>query len=146
MTACLQAVGAAVDSFLMVLGTHKWTAIPSVAARSRARSSSIPADQAASSDAAAQTASQGGTQGGDPSAPPYTLMEHPPLAVFVNGLLAAFNELRHCAPLSMAPALASIIQVSLPALPCGAACCVPLLATIITTELFKMVTVYEVEP
>ena len=38
-------------------------------------------------------------------------MEHVPLAIFVNGLLSAFNELRHCAPLSLASALATILQV-----------------------------------
>lgn len=47
----------------------------------------------------------------DPSKPPPTLMDHAPLAIFTNGVLAAFNELRHCAPLSLAPAVASLLQV-----------------------------------
>lgn len=47
----------------------------------------------------------------DPSNPPYALMEHAPLAIFTNGMLAAFNELRHCAPLSIAPAIANLLQV-----------------------------------
>ncbi|KAJ9530654.1 hypothetical protein QJQ45_014816 [Haematococcus lacustris] len=34
--------------------------------------------------------------------PPYSLMEHLPLAVFTNGLLTALNELRHCALLGVA--------------------------------------------
>ena len=109
---CFQAVGTAVDTFLMVLDTHKWTSMPSMAARSRGRSSSSadPA-AAASSDAAAPSPAANGAHGGDPSTPPYALMDHVPLAIFVNGLLSAFNELRHCAPLSLATALASILQV-----------------------------------
>ena len=107
-----QAVGTAVDTFLMVLDTHKWTSMPSMAARSRGRSSSSadPA-AAASSDAAAPSSASNGAHGVDPSTPPYALMDHVPLAIFVNGLLSAFNELRHCAPLSLATALASILQV-----------------------------------
>ena len=35
--------------------------------------------------------------GRDLTAPPYAVMEHAPLAVFVNGVLTALNELRHCA-------------------------------------------------
>ncbi|KAG9152984.1 hypothetical protein Leryth_025061 [Lithospermum erythrorhizon] len=33
--------------------------------------------------------------------PPSSLMEHPPLAVFINGVSAAMNELRPCAPFSL---------------------------------------------
>lgn len=109
-----KAVGTAVDTFLMVLDTHKWTSMPSMAARSRGRSSSSadPA-AAASSDAAVPSPAANGAHGGDPSTPPYALMDHVPLAIFVNGLLSAFNELRHCAPLSLATALASILQEAL---------------------------------
>ena len=110
---CIKAVGTAVDTFLMVLDTHKWTSMPSMAARSRGRSSasSDPAAAASSSETAGPTLAANGAQGGDPSTPPYALMDHAPLAIFVNGLLSAFNELRHCAPLSLASALASILQV-----------------------------------
>ncbi len=109
---CFQAVGTAVDTFLMVLDTHKWTSMPSMAARSRGRSSaSADPAAAASSDAAAPSSVSTGAHGGDPSTPPYALMDHVPLAIFVNGLLSAFNELRHCAPLSLATAIASILQV-----------------------------------
>ena len=34
-----------------------------------------------------------------------------PLAVFTNGLLSAFNELRHCALLSLSIPVAQIVQV-----------------------------------
>ena len=43
--------------------------------------------------------------------PPTVLMEHGPLASFANGVLSTFNELRHCAPVTLAPTIASIVQV-----------------------------------
>eukprot|EP00884_Botryococcus_braunii_P004421 jgi/Botrbrau1/13980/Bobra.117_2s0010.1 len=47
--------------------------------------------------------------------PPYVLMDHPPLAILANGILAALNELRHCAPLAVAHSLGSILQEGLSA-------------------------------
>lgn len=41
------------------------------------------------------------------------LMEHPPLAIYTNGLLAAFNELRLCAPKSLRDATTRVLQDSL---------------------------------
>ena len=49
---------------------------------------------------------------GEDAGPPYSLLEHMPLAVFTNGLLSAFNELRHCALLSLASPVAQIVQAS----------------------------------
>jgi len=40
-------------------------------------------------------------------------VDHAPLAIYANGLLAAFNELRHCAPLSLRAATAAQLQESL---------------------------------
>ncbi|XP_058945493.2 conserved oligomeric Golgi complex subunit 8-like [Pocillopora verrucosa] len=34
--------------------------------------------------------------------PPIELLQHPPLAAFINSILSAFNNLRHCAPISLA--------------------------------------------
>ena len=48
---------------------------------------------------------------GEDAGPPYSLLEHMPLAVFTNGLLSAFNELRHCALLSLSIPVAQIVQV-----------------------------------
>ena len=42
--------------------------------------------------------------------PPHTLLDFPPLAQLTNALIHAFNELRQCAPLSLAPSIAQEIR------------------------------------
>lgn len=74
------------ENFQLVLDSHRWVPLPSVGAR-------------LGSDARP-----------DDMSPPYSLMDHQPLAVFVNGLLAAFNELRHCAPTNLKAPLALEVQ------------------------------------
>ncbi|CAK9869568.1 unnamed protein product [Sphagnum jensenii] len=79
----------ALQNFQLVLDSHRWVPLPPVGLGSRA---------------------SGRDDFSDDMAPPYSLMEHPPLAVFVNGVLAALNELRHCAPISLKGVLASELQ------------------------------------
>ena len=45
--------------------------------------------------------------------PPITLLDFPPLAVYVNGILYAFNQLRLCLPLSIATQLPKMLLSSL---------------------------------
>ena len=42
--------------------------------------------------------------------PPHSLLDFPPLAHFTNALVHAFNELRQCAPLSLAPSIAQELR------------------------------------
>eukprot|EP01112_Ceratiomyxa_fruticulosa_P014064 TRINITY_DN4005_c0_g2_i1.p1 TRINITY_DN4005_c0_g2~~TRINITY_DN4005_c0_g2_i1.p1 ORF type:complete len:671 (+),score=136.86 TRINITY_DN4005_c0_g2_i1:170-2182(+) len=45
--------------------------------------------------------------------PPHTLLSFPPVAVFTNAILSAFNELRQCAPLGIQHALTHRLRESL---------------------------------
>ena len=110
-------MGASTESFGVLLESHKWIALPaSLAVR---RSGSSVGEAAGAGGAAAASASSdklaeaggGGGSGDAAGGPPYSLMEHTPLAVYTNGLLAAFNELRHCAPLSLREATAAVLEV-----------------------------------
>ncbi|KAG8375694.1 hypothetical protein BUALT_Bualt10G0127200 [Buddleja alternifolia] len=69
----------AVENFQLVLDSHRWVPLPAVG---------FPANSL-------------GEESLDDVTPPSNLMEHPPLAVFINGISAAMNELRPCAPLSL---------------------------------------------
>ncbi|KAG6674317.1 hypothetical protein I3842_15G035700 [Carya illinoinensis] len=74
----------AVENFQLVLDSHRWVPMPVVG---------FPAYTV-------------GDDNQEDVTPPPHLMEHPPLAVFVNGVSAAMNELRPCAPLSLKHLLA----------------------------------------
>ncbi|KAL8522255.1 hypothetical protein ACS0TY_012406 [Phlomoides rotata] len=74
----------AVENFQLVLDSHRWVPLPAVG---------FPAHSF-------------GDESHDDITPPSSLMEHPPLAVFINGVAAAMNELRPCAPISLKHVLA----------------------------------------
>lgn len=77
-------MAATVENFQLVLDSHRWVPLPSVGLASKGNNEDSQDDMA----------------------PPYSLMEHPPLAILVNGVLAALNELRHCAPINLKSVLA----------------------------------------
>ncbi|XP_071957455.1 conserved oligomeric Golgi complex subunit 8-like [Antedon mediterranea] len=52
-------------------------------------------------------------QGDKNMTPPATLLEYTPLAVYTNNILTAFNDLRPCAPIALAPDVARQLQWSL---------------------------------
>ncbi len=72
-----------------MISTHKWVQIPSM-------SSKILEEN----------------DGSKTVTPPMVLVEHPPLAVYTNGILAALNELRHCAPRTIKDKVAKCLEAS----------------------------------
>mmetsp|Transcript_8870 Transcript_8870/g.12046 ORF Transcript_8870/g.12046 Transcript_8870/m.12046 type:complete len:588 (-) Transcript_8870:145-1908(-) len=76
--------------FTLSLSEHKWVALPAVTSESMFYA--------------------GAEEG---SGPPYSLMEFPPVAIFTNGVLAALNELRPCAPIALRHKLAQALQDTL---------------------------------
>lgn len=74
----------AIENFQLVLDSHRWVPLPAVG---------FPSGSV-------------GEETREDVTPPSYLMEHPPLAVFVNGVSAAMNELRPCAPISLKHVLA----------------------------------------
>lgn len=87
-----QAVEASTDSLAGLLDAHRWVALPVA----------VPRPPRPAGDAAPPGA-----------APPASLVEHTPLAVYLNGLLAALNELRLCAPLLLREPAAELLSGSL---------------------------------
>ncbi|KAJ6803098.1 conserved oligomeric Golgi complex subunit 8 [Iris pallida] len=83
----------AVENFQVVLDSHRWVPLPSVGFTTNG---AIDESQ-------------------DDITPPSVLMEHPPLAVFVNCVSAAMNELRPCAPVSLKYVLAQEVVKGLQA-------------------------------
>jgi hypothetical protein len=50
-------------------------------------------------------------------------MESVPLALFANGVAAALNELRHCAPLALQQPVTQVVQVCVVLIPSDALQC-----------------------
>ncbi|KAF8388786.1 hypothetical protein HHK36_025466 [Tetracentron sinense] len=83
----------AVENFQLVLDSHRWVPLPAVGFPANGANEEIQEDVN----------------------PPSYLMEHPPLAVFINGVSAAMNELRPCAPVSLKHVLAQEVVKGLQA-------------------------------
>ena len=111
------------EAIVSMLENHKWVAMPSAAGRAAQLRQQQIAKEAAESGGGGSGEGTPGTAGEEGlnvagkvkelGAPPPSLLEHPPLAVYTNGLLAALNELRHCAPLSIREPAAVALQRSL---------------------------------
>lgn len=109
----MQLVHTSTESFQALLDSHKWLAMPPSLASRRAASASsdLGPSGGKQGEGAAAAAPTAALSAAAAVSPPYTLMEHTPLAVYTNGLLGALNELRHCAPLSLQDAVAAVVEV-----------------------------------
>ncbi len=100
-----QVLALSLDRCITSLNTHRWVTVST----GRERKAPVPPPPPPAAGAAGGATEP--TPGGDDVAPPVALMEHPPLAIFANGVLSALNELRHCASLSLRTSVIAALQV-----------------------------------
>mmetsp|Transcript_14649 Transcript_14649/g.36788 ORF Transcript_14649/g.36788 Transcript_14649/m.36788 type:complete len:614 (-) Transcript_14649:93-1934(-) len=96
------ALSNALEAFHMSLERHKWVPMPNIPY--------APKRQLSSNGEKKEDTKEAGAEALEDLSPPHVLMEHLPLAVFVNGILQAFNELRHCTPLALRTPVGQSLQ------------------------------------
>ena len=93
------------DVFAEMLSTHRWITLASTV--SRASEASRKQKNEKLNAETGETSTQE-----DTLEPPIVLIEHQPLAVYTNGILAAFNELRQFAPFTIQRLVAKSLSES----------------------------------
>lgn len=98
------------ETFKEMMTSHRWIAIPSAVNRAAelVKKSNVVDDGDDASGLTTKEEHKDLTN----LEPPAVLVEHPPLAVYTNGLLAAFNELRHCAPIAISGDVSRCLEKS----------------------------------
>lgn len=109
---------AALRQFEMMVDDNRWAPVGSSALRN---SSATNPMSATASPLAPKTGDTTGPTSSTASIsasvnsydPPHGVLDSPPLAVFLNGILVALNDLRLCAPASLASRVGAALQTSL---------------------------------
>lgn len=109
---CNSHLNAALRQFEMMIEDNRWAPVGSSALRKERGHSFSEQEKNLASSAKQPIESEEGIEdsSNDQYDPPVGVLESPPLAVFLNGILAAFNELRSCAPVSLGPQLGKKLQ------------------------------------
>lgn len=117
-------LNSALRQFEMMVEDNRWSPVGSSALRKdRMRGTSNASPQSSPVRGAAEDEGEGMSAGqiceatvgksGPGFEPPIAVLDSPPLAVFLNGILAALNEVRACALLSLSTVIASKIAATL---------------------------------
>lgn len=106
-------LNAALRQFEMMIEDNRWAPVGSSALR-KERGSGFPSlDSESNAKDGEEVQDKTNEPGSDQYDPPIGILDSPPLAVFLNGILAALNELRLCAPVSLGPRLGRALQETL---------------------------------
>lgn len=103
-------LNAALRQFEMMIEDNRWAPVGSSALR-KDRGQGFPGLDPLSSSGKDQSSTD--DEANDQYDPPIGVLDSPPLAVFLNGILAALNELRLCAPISLGSRLGKSLQETL---------------------------------
>lgn len=113
---------AAMRQFDTMVEEHRWAPVGSSAIRKdRLREAEQAAEAAVPMPSTEDSSAESSGHNQTPSAsdqddlydPPMAILDSPPLAVFLNGVLAAMNELRSCALLSLSRHIADRVEAAL---------------------------------
>lgn len=101
-------LNAALRQFEMMIDDNRWAPVGSSALRKERTRGYLAFDGVLNEDQAAK--GKGGGSADEQYDPPVGVLDSPSLAVFLNGILGALNELRLCAPVSLGPRLGKTLQ------------------------------------
>lgn len=103
-------LNAALRQFEMMVEDNRWAPVGSSALRKERGSAFLPLDVNQNQESNENTTEAEGSTSIAQYDPPYGVLDSPPLAVFLNGILAALNDLRLCAPVPLGPRLGVALQ------------------------------------
>lgn len=104
-------LNAALRQFEMMIDDNRWAPVGTSALRRERAQASMDVDKTDNKEG--NSGEQNGEDTNEQYNPPLGILDSPPLAVFLNGILIALNDLRLCAPVTLGPKLGKILQTVL---------------------------------